>query len=282
MVAERVRGPQIGTRSRLAYLKQRARDLYEFRYLVRYLAVAQLQVERVSFTFGFLWWLLDPILMVAIWTFVIMGILGRGSVAPGETPFPLFLMAAMFPWQFFVRTVNLGVSSTRNKELQMRQISFPRAVFSLAITFSESMKLLLALALYPIIALAFGQSLSPVQLLALPLVPILMAITVGIGWFFAALNFVFPDTQRLLGIFFRLWMFLSPVIYPLATIPAKFRPIYELNPLCWILVCFREVLFKHHVPSLTEIGGALVAAAVTLTLGWVFFQLKEPRFARLN
>ena len=78
LVAERVRGPQTGVRSRLAYLVQRVRDLYEFRYLVRYLASSALQVERVSFAFGFLWWLLDPLLMIAIWTVVIVGILGRG------------------------------------------------------------------------------------------------------------------------------------------------------------------------------------------------------------
>ncbi len=72
MVADRLRGPQVGARSRLAYQVQRVRDLYEFRYLVRYLASATLQVERVSFGFGFLWWLLDPILMVALWTFVVV------------------------------------------------------------------------------------------------------------------------------------------------------------------------------------------------------------------
>jgi ABC-type polysaccharide/polyol phosphate export permease len=280
VVAERISGPQAGAHTRLAYLRRRMRDLYEFRYLVRYLASSQLQVERVSFTFGFLWWLLDPLLMIAIWTFVVVGILGRGT-ATGY-PFPIFLMAAMLPWQFFVRSVNLGVSVTLNKELAMRQISFPRSVFALSITLSESVKLLLAIAIFPIAALAFGQSLSPVQLLAVPLMPILMAITVGVGWFFSALNFVFRDTQRLLGVLFRLWMFLSPVIYSLAMVPHRFRAIYELNPMCWILVCFREVLVYHQVPGPSAIGASLAAAVITVTFGFVFFHIYEPRFARLN
>jgi ABC-type polysaccharide/polyol phosphate export permease len=164
----------------------------------------------------------------------------------------------------------------------MRQIAFPRAVYPLSIALAESAKLLLAIAIFPIVALAFGQSLSPVQLLALPLIPIMVTITVGICWFFAALNFVFRDTQRLLGVLFRLWLFLSPVIYSLAIVPPRFRAIYELNPMVWILVCFREVLLYHHVPGLTEIGGALIAAVVTATIGFVFFHIHEPRFARLN
>jgi lipopolysaccharide transport system permease protein len=281
VVAERLRGPHVGARTRFAYLIQRVRDLYEFRYLVRYLASSALQVERVSLGFGFFWWLLDPLLTIVIWTFVIVEILQRGNTASGY-PFPIFLMAAMFPWQFMVRAVRNSVSLTHAKELQMRQISFPRAVFPLSNTLAESVKLLFALALYEVAALAFGQSLSPIQLLSIPLMLILMAITVGISWFFSALNFVFRDTERLLSVGFRLWMFSSPVLYTIKLVPPRFHPLYELNPMYFILECFRDVLLIHHVPRLMTLGGAMAAAVVTLTIGFVFFHMQEPRFARLN
>jgi len=279
MVAERIRGPQIGRRSRLAYLTQRARELYEFRYLVRYLASSALQIERVSLAFGFLWWLIDPIMMVLLWTLIIVVILQKGG---GPYPFALSLMSTMFAFQYMARTTRNSVAVTHAKELQMRPIAFPRAVFALSDTLAESVKLALAVALFPFAALAFGQSISPVQLLVIPLIPILMVITVGIGWFFAALNFVFRDTERLLGVLLRLWLFLSPVIYPLSKVPIKFRPIYELNPMCFILVCFRDVLLYHQVPGPAYIGGAIAAAVITATIGFVYFHLQEPRFARLN
>jgi lipopolysaccharide transport system permease protein len=288
VVAERINGPQIGARSRVGYLKQRVRDLYEFRYLVRYLASSALQVERVSFGFGFLWWLLDPILMIALWTFVVVGILARGHGLSGDYPFALFIMAAMLPWQFFVRATRNSVSKTVTQELAMRQIAFPRAVFPLSITFAEAVKLLLAFALFPVAALAFGESLSPVQLLAIPLMPILMAITVGIAWFLSALNFVFRDTERMISILFRLWFFLSPVLYSLypiggsVSVPARFRRIYELNPMTFILQCFRDVLLYHVVPPPSAIGGSIAMAIGCLTVGFVFFHVHEPRFARLN
>lgn len=164
----------------------------------------------------------------------------------------------------------------------MRPIAFPRAVFPLSNTLAESVKLLLALALFPFAALAFGESLSPVQLLALPLLPILIAITVGIGWFLSALNFVFRDTDRMLSIVFRLWFFLSPVIYSLATVPARFRKVYELNPLTFILQDFRAVLLYHQVPPTSFVLGAIGMAVVCLSVGFVFFHIHEPRFARLN
>ena len=279
MVAERLSKPQIGARSRLAYLAQRVRELYEFRYLVRYLAWSALRVERVSFAFGFFWWLLDPALTIVMWTLILVGIFGRGS---GPYPFPLFIMSTMFAWEFMVRTARNSVALTHAKELQMRQIAFPRAVFPLANAFAESVKLAFALALFPVAALAFGQSVSPVQLLVVPLIPILMAITLGISWFLSALNFVFRDTERLMGILFRLWFFLSPIIYPLEKVPVRFRPIYELNPMCFILECFRDVLLYHQIPRPTYLGGAVAAAVVTATIGFVYFHFQEPRFAKLN
>jgi len=280
LVVESIRGPQIGARARLAYLMQRARDLYEFRYLVRYLASSALQVERVSLSFGFLWWLLDPLLMIALWTTLFVVILERGSRS--SYPIPLFLMSTLLVWQFVNRTTRNSVALTHYKELQMRPIAFPRAVFALANTLAESVKLSMALAFFPVAAVLFGQPLSPVQLLAVPLIPILLTTTVGLAWFFSALNFVFRDTERLIGILFRLWMFLSPVIYALERVPARFRLLYELNPLCLIIECFREVLLYHQIPSLSYVGGAVAAAVITATIGFVFFHIQEPRFARLN
>jgi ABC-2 type transport system permease protein len=77
-------------------------------------------------------------------------------------------------------------------------------------------------------------------------------------------------------------MFLSPVIYQLDLVPHRFRAIYELNPMCWILVCFREVLLYHQIPSPASIGAIIAAAVVTASIGFVFFHIQEPRFARLN
>jgi len=282
MVAERLRGPQTGVHARLNYQKQRVRDLYEFRHLVRYLASSALRVERVSFAFGFLWWLLDPLLQIVIWTVVIVDILGRGHALFGNYPFSLAIMTTMLPFMFFARTVRNSVAMLHYKELQMRRIAFPRAVFPLSNTIAESAKLLLAVAVIPIVALAWGESLSPVQLLVIPLMPILMAITVGLAWFFSALNFVFPDTERLLNVLLRLWMFISPIFYTLAFMRPHLRRLVELNPLSFVLECFRQVLLYHHIPSLTNIGGALIAAVVTLTVGFVVFHIYEPRFARLN
>ncbi len=110
----------------------------------------------------------------------------------GAYPFALFLMAAMLPWQFFVRVARNSVTMTRSKELAMRQIAFPRAVYPLSNTLAESVKLLLALALFPLAALAsLDRVCHRCSCSSCLSCPILIAITVGIAWFLAALNFVF-------------------------------------------------------------------------------------------
>ena len=85
-----------------------------------------------------------------------------------------------------------------------------------------------------------------------------------------------------MGVLFRLWFFLSPVLYSITTVPARFRAIYELNPMCLILQCFRMVLLNHQIPGPLALGGALAAAVITATVGFVYFHIQEPRFARLN
>ena len=93
----------------------------------------------------------------------------------------------------------------------------------------------------------------------------------------------------MMGVLFRLWFFLSPVLYSLypigpgsVSVPARFRHIYELNPMCFILQCFRDVLLLHVVPPASTLGGAVGMAIGCLAVGFVFFHIHEPRFARLN
>ena len=126
-----------------------------------------------------------------------------------------------------------------------------------------------------------GESLSPVQLLAVPLMPILMTITVGIAWFFSALNFVFRDTERLLSVLFRLWMFVSPVFYSLAMVPARFRA--STSSIRCASSSNAFAMFSSTTAyRLPRSSRGRLHGVVTATIGFVFFHIHEPRFARLN
>lgn len=255
------------------------RDLHEFRYLVRYLVASSLQTERVTMLFGFLWWLLDPLFLLVIYSIVMNIILRRGTI--DGYSYPIFLLAAILPWEFAVRAARNSIVQTYAKEREMRQVAFPRAVVPLSITLAEFVKLLFALALYPFVALLFGAHLSAVVLLAIPLSVFLLLFTLGLVLTLSAVNFFFRDVDKLTVHGFRLWFFLSPALYSVSMVPARLRVWYQLNPFAPMLEAFRGVLLLHHVPSIEQFGviaGVSVAAAA---VGLVFFQRCEPAFAKV-
>lgn len=259
---------------------QRFRELYDFRYLVRYLVVSSLQTERVTMVFGYLWWLLHPLLLLAIYSVVMDIVLGRGS-ADGY-PYPIFILAAIVPWEFSVRACRNSIIETYTKERQMRQIAFPRSVVPLSTSLAEFVKLLVALALLPFVLLAFGGHLSWIFLLVFPLALLLLLLTLGLAFFLSAINFFFRDIDKLAVHGFRLWFFVSPGLYSVNMVPERFRTWYELNPFAPMLESFRAVLLLHEIPNLTRLG-AVAGVSITATLiGLWFFQRCESQFAKLG
>jgi len=271
-VSEMALTPESALAQQVRYVRELAAELP----LIRYLAGSSLRVESVNLWFGFLWWCLDPLLMMLVYTLVVSVILGRG------TPnYPLFVMSAMLPWNFFVRATRNSIADTRAKTRNMRQVAFPRAVVPLAASLAELVRAIAALGLFLVFAIPFGVYPSPTALLALPLLAALLVTTLGIAFFLSAFNLFVRDTERAMGHVFRLWMFLAPVLYSTQQVPARFRLVFELNPFAEILEGFRSVLFLHQVPAFWPLAAATAGGLVALVLGFTFFVSTERAFAKL-
>ena len=268
--------PSIPRESVLAQRIRYLRELYGWRPLIRYLTGSSLRVESVNLSFGFLWWCLDPLLQMLVYTLVISVVLGRG------TPnYPLFVMCAMLPWQFFVRATRNSIADTREKTRNMRQVAFPRAVIPLAATFAELIRVIAALGLFLVFAIPFGVTPSPTALLAVPLLALLVTTALGFAFFLSAFNLFVRDTEQAMAHVFRLWMFLAPVLYSTDRVPARFRLLFELNPLAGTLEGFRSVLFFHQVPAALPLIADAAGSLALLAVGFAFFVATERAFAKL-
>ncbi|HZT15306.1 MAG TPA: ABC transporter permease [Gaiellaceae bacterium] len=256
---------------------RQSKEVVRFRHLLRYLVSTFLRTEHVGTVFGFLWWLLDPLLLMAVYTVLIDVVLSRG------TPnFPLFVMAAILPWEFFTRSARNGMAYTLAKERAMRQVAFPRPVIPIAATLAEGIHLLVALALYILFAIPFGVDPSPINLLAIPIALLMLPLVLGFTFFFSTLNMFFRDTKHITDHAFRLWFYLSPSLYPATRIPQHLRGWYDLNPFAPCLESFRDVLLYHRYPN----GGHLaylagVSFAVFLA-GYSYFVAREGSFAKVD
>jgi len=161
----------------------------------------------------------------------------------------------------------------------VRKVYFPRvalpmaAVLSHLVDFCVAAVLLVGLMLYYDVAFTSSLLFLPV------LVAALILLTAGVGMFFAALNVRYRDVKFALPFVIQLWMFATPVIYPLTIVPEGYRPLFALNPLAGIIDAFRACVFASRDLDLQVLGISLATTAAVFMLGTMYFKRTERWFA---
>lgn len=248
-----------------------------YRGLVRYLVRASLKTENTATFFGFIWWLLDPLLLIATYVLLIDVILHRG--APN---YPIFLSVAVLSWEFFSKSARNSMALTLGKQQSMKQVAFPRAVIPLSATLAESLHFLFALTLLVVCAIPFGIDPQATVPFALVIGLVQFAFTLGVAFFFAALNMLFRDTNHLSNYVFRMWFYLSPGLYAVTLIPEKYRRLYDLNPFATFFDAYRRTLLRGELPHLTSLAVLALASVAVAAAGYLFFVRHEPSFVKVD
>lgn len=252
------------------------RAVARYRYLLRYLVSSSLRTEHANTVLGFLWWVLDPLLLASVYVFLV-GVLLRG----GGPDFPIFILAGLIAWELFSKGSLDMVTATVRKEKSMRQIVFPKSVLPLAEMGAAAIHWAFAFCVLLVIAIPFGIYPSAYALLALPIVLVQLVLTLGVGFFLSALNIFFRDTTRLMRYVFRFGLYLSPILYPVSVVPERFRDLYLLNPFATLIPAYRDVVMEHRLPDFGALAIVAGVSVVVLILGYLFFVRCQPWFAKL-
>jgi ABC-type polysaccharide/polyol phosphate export permease len=257
-------------------------DLWSARELLRNLVSKELKVRYKNSALGFLWSLVTPLLMTAVFTVVFATFL---RIPLGDGNFATYFLAGYLVWQFFANSVNASVGAIVSNGPLIQKVYFPREVIPLSLVLSQGVHLLLALvATAPLfIALrGFHPELVPVVIAGLVL---LTLFTAGVSMVFAAANVGFRDLQELTQVLFLAWFYATPVIYPLFLVERGsarlFLPLVLANPMTSFVEFFHRSLYgiaresgtnpPPQVPE-PELWLACTAWAIgTLLVGaWVF------------
>jgi lipopolysaccharide transport system permease protein len=268
--------PAIPERSLLPDARTDLRDLVRYRHLLRYLVGSALRTENANTVFGFLWWVLDPLLQCAVYVVFIGVILGHGG-----KDFPIFVLTALIVWELFSVATSDAVTSTVRKEASMRQVAFPKSVLPLARVLGAAVHFAASYVVVVLVAILFGIYPSVYSLLGVPVALVVLVFTLGVSFFLSAVNVFFRDTTKLIRYVFRMWFYLSPGLYAVSQVPESFRSLYELNPFATFFTAFRDAVMYHHVPDFAALAVVLASSLVILALGYVFFVRLEPWFAKL-
>jgi len=252
------------------------KELWRYRELIYFLTWRDIKVRYKQAALGISWALLQPLLTMAIFT-VIFGILLN---TPSEDiPYPLFLLTALLPWQLFATALQRSSVSLVGNANLITKVYFPRlaiplsSVFAALVDFGVSFVVLLGVMAY----YRFWPGLNMLWLAPMILLALLTALSVGL-WL-SALNVQYRDVQHMVPFIIQVWMYASPIVYPIETIPEGiWRLLYSLNPMTGVIQGFRWVLLGTDPPDLTLLISGVVVL-VLLFSGLFYFRRMEKTFA---
>ncbi len=254
------------------------RELWEYKGLLFFLVRRDIKLRFQQTVIGFLWIVLQPLIQMMIF-YVILGVFIR--VPTGNIPYHLFFLSGFVIWQFFNQVVSYSTNSLVGNISIIIKSYFPRLALPLASVISLLVDLGVSILVLIVFLLINGN--FPITLRYL-LLPILIAITTmfssGVGLLFGALTVVFRDMRNLTGFLLTIWMYVTPIMYPLSVVPEKFKIFLYFNPLTSLVESFRWVFL--HQGDFPRISYLLISCVVALLIwlsGAIAFRAMENKVA---
>jgi len=257
-------------------VKRQIQLLWRRRALLRYLVVSDLKVAYKNKLLGFLWSILDPLMMMVVYVILVQLIFKRGG-----PQFPVLLFSALLAWRWFLYSMNQATVSITNKAKLIQTVAFPRIVLPAQQVFTGFMKYVFSLgALIPMLFIFKAQ--FSVQMLWLPLIVVIQLLfTLGLAVVFSVVGVYFRDLQNILQFGLRMWFYLSPGLFSIADrIPPRLQPIYMIvNPFASLFNAYKNILVRGLPPS-HYIWIVLGLSVFILAFGLWLFDRKEADLAK--
>jgi lipopolysaccharide transport system permease protein len=252
------------------------RRLTEYWDLFRTLSIHRINVRYRQTLLGVGWAVLQPLLMMTIFAVVF----SRLARIPSEgAPYALFAYVALLPWTFFATAVTNATGSLVNHTQLITKVYFPREILPLTYIVAALFDFAIGLGALAALMAWFHVPVTPAALYLIPLVLLLASWALAVSLVLSAVQVRWRDIGVAMPVLVQLWMFVTPVIYPLSVVPANWRPLYLLNPVAGIVNAFRDVLLRGQAPSPGPLLYSVAIIALALPLAYVVFKRAEATMA---
>jgi lipopolysaccharide transport system permease protein len=280
----------VTTGARLSLIA-RLRELVSYRYLVQNLVARNLKVRYKNSLLGVAWSMLNPLLMMLVFTVVFTVLAGSMAV---EAP-PVFILSGLLPWTFFAGTVTAATRSVVDSSHLIKKVYFPREVLPLSIMLSNLVHFLIALPIYFVLAIIFGipgaeHGTYWPYLAWLPVIIFVEAtFALGLSFFTAAVNVFYRDMEIVMDTLILAWFFVTPIFYNFVETFSATRVIFGvevpisriafiLNPMASIIAAYRDAIYYGRMIGLDFFFRTAITSVVVLVIGYWFFQRYNWRF----
>jgi len=250
------------------------RELYKYREMIFSLIRKDLRSRYKGSALGFLWTFINPLLQLVVYT-IVFSILFPTNI----DKFYIFLFIGLVPWLFFNTAIVGGSTSVVSQENLIKKIYFPRQVLPISYVTSGFVNMLLTFIVIFLVLFFSGFGIAYETLWALPIVMLVeYLLALGIAMIMSALTVYVRDLEYILGIVAMCWMYLTPILYEIDTIPEEYRYLIYLNPMTGVIRCYRDILYYKQLPELEVLGSAFGVGLGFLIVGFIVFERLQRHF----
>ncbi len=250
------------------------RNLMRHRALLRALTLREVQARYRGSFLGFLWSFLNPMLLLAIYTFVFGYVMPTSGESP--RPFGVFLFTGLLPWTWFSGALLESSWSIVHGGVLLRKVVFPAEVLPLVPVLANAIHFLVAMPVLMTVLAVYGHLPGWNALAVVPIFFIQLLMTAGLALVFSALSVLFRDVPQLLNHAIMIGFWLAPVVYVLANLKPELQNIVLLNPVTHLILGWHNALFFDRPPEWRGLLVTGVVSVLTAVLGYAFFdRLRE-------
>ncbi len=264
------------------WVSLRLKELWRYRELLYFLTWKNILIQYKQAVLGVAWAVLNPIITMIVFTIIFSKFLHVGTGSKGGLPYPVFVYAGLLPWNLFSGSLSsAGTSLVGNSNL-ITKVYFPRLVIPGSAVLGQVPNFLISFVVLIVLMVAYH--VAPTwNVVFLPFFTLLaLATAMGVSLWLSALYVLYRDVQYIIPFLVQIWMYVSFVMYPPDTIPAKWLWLFSLNPMTGVIEGFRWALFGHQYQAPNwEFWISVLMVLVVLMSGLYYFRRMERVFADL-
>lgn len=251
------------------------RPIRYHKYLLWQLTQREIKARYKQSFLGYAWVLANPLAQMLVYSFVFSLVFRFPS---NDIPYQVFLFSALLPWTFLQSSITASTQSLVNNAPLLKKVAFPREIIPYAVVISKMIDLIFSSLVFVGLIAFFNVKLASTAYIFIPLLAVQLMLTMGISLMLATFNLFYRDIQYLANLVLMIWMYMTPIVYPLSMVPDKYVKLYKLNPMVGIVEGYRSALFGYPFET-TIIAWSVLVSSIVLLAGFVIFKRSEKVFA---
>ncbi len=250
------------------------KEVYAYRQMIYSMVRKELRGRYKGSVLGFMWTFINPLFQLLIYTFVFSVVL-KSDI----DKFYLYLFVALIPWLFFQTSVTGGATCIWGQQDMVKKIYLPREVLPISYVCSCYMNMLFCFIIIFAVVFISGVKISLAALFCLPFVmAVEFIMCLGMAFLTSSITVYFRDLEHIMSIVTMMWMYLTPILYSIDTIPDDLKPLFYFNPMTPVIEAYRDILYYARIPRTSTLLMALGLGIAVLAIGYLVFRRLKYHF----